>query len=53
MSEENRNVLSELQEKLYTLAYLEQDEFTEDQLWYLKRAWCNVYGILNDLVQRT
>lgn len=50
MSEETRTVLSEIEEKLYTIAYLEQDEFTEDQLGYLKRAWSYVYSILNGRV---
>lgn len=50
MLEETRTVLSEVEEKLYTLAYLEQDDLTEDQLWYLKRAWSYVYSILNDRV---
>lgn len=48
MSEETRTVLDEIEEKLYTIAYLEQDEITEDQLAYLKRAWSYVYSILND-----
>lgn len=50
MSEETRTILSEVEEKLYTVVYLEQDEFTEDQLGYLKRAWGYMYSILNDRV---
>lgn len=50
MSEEIRTLLNEVEEKLYTAVYLEQDEFTEDQLGYLKRAWSYVYSILNGRV---
>lgn len=50
MSEEIKTLLNEAEEKLYELAYIDQDEFTEDQLGYLKRAWSYVYSILNDRV---
>lgn len=50
MSEEIKTVLNDVEQKLYTISYLEQDEFTEDQLGYLKRAWSYVYSILNDRV---
>lgn len=50
MTEEIKTVLNDVEQKLYTLAYLEQDEFTEDQLGYLKRAWSYVYSILNGRV---
>lgn len=47
MSEEIRTLLNNAEQELYILAHVAHDEFTEDEKWYIRKAWCFVYGVQN------
>ena len=46
MTEEIRTVLSEVEEKLFNLAFQAQDGLTKEERTNISEAWANVYEIL-------
>lgn len=48
MSEEIRTVLNDVEQKLYTAGHFIRDEFTEEEKKNIRKAWCLVYGVLNN-----
>lgn len=48
MSEEIRTQLNDVEEELFILARVAQDEFTEDEKDHIRKAWYHVYGVLNN-----